>query len=39
MVGIAAAAVGIICGYDSSNIGGALLYLREDFNLTAAAAD
>lgn len=37
MVGIAAATVGVIYGYDSSNIGGALLYLREDFGLDAAA--
>ncbi|MGN7978773.1 sugar porter family MFS transporter [Microbacterium sp. 22195] len=37
LVGIAAATVGIIYGYDSSNIGGALLYLRKDFGLDAAA--
>ncbi|PKI90490.1 MFS transporter [Actinomycetales bacterium SN12] len=37
LVGIAAATVGIIYGYDSSNIGGALLYLREDFDLDATA--
>ena len=36
MVGIAAATVGVIYGYDSSNIGGALLYLREEFDLDAA---
>jgi len=37
LVGVAAATVGIIYGYDSSNIGGALLYLREDFGLNATA--
>ncbi|MFJ4046704.1 sugar porter family MFS transporter [Microbacterium sp. NPDC089987] len=37
LVGVAAATVGIIYGYDSSNIGGALLYLREDFDLDATA--
>lgn len=37
LVGIAAATVGVIYGYDSSNIGGALLYLREDFDLDPAA--
>ncbi|WAA65618.1 sugar porter family MFS transporter [Microbacterium oxydans] len=34
LVGIAAATVGIIYGYDSSNIGGAMLYLADDFGLT-----
>ncbi|GAT74885.1 sugar porter family MFS transporter [Microbacterium hydrocarbonoxydans] len=37
LVGVAAATVGVIYGYDSSNIGGALLYLREDFSLDPAA--
>lgn len=36
LVGIAAATVGIIYGYDSSNIGGALIYLTEEFGLDAA---
>lgn len=36
LVGIAAATVGIIYGYDSSNIGGALIYLTDDFRLDAA---
>lgn len=36
MVGVAAATVGIIYGYDSSNIGGALIYLTKDFHLDAA---
>lgn len=34
LVGIAAATVGIIYGYDSSNIGGAMLYITEEFALT-----
>lgn len=38
LVAISAATVGIIYGYDSSNIGGALLYLREDFHLTESTA-
>lgn len=36
LVGIAAATVGIIYGYDSSNIGGAMLYITEEFALTVA---
>ncbi|PRB09272.1 MFS transporter [Microbacterium sp. MYb72] len=36
MIGVAAATVGIIYGYDSSNIGGALIYLTEEFRLDAA---
>ncbi|MCS4275649.1 sugar porter (SP) family MFS transporter [Mycetocola sp. BIGb0189] len=34
LIGIAATTVGIIYGYDSSNIGGAMLYLATDFNLS-----
>lgn len=34
MVAVAAATVGIIYGYDSSNIAGALLFLTEDFGLS-----
>ncbi|CPZ19060.1 Probable sugar-transport integral membrane protein [Mycobacteroides abscessus] len=30
MVAVTAAAVGVIYGYDSSNIAGALLFLTED---------
>lgn len=37
LVGVAAATVGIIYGYDSSNIGGAMLYLAKDFHLNPAA--
>lgn len=35
LVGVAAATVGIIYGYDSSNIGGAMLFLAEEFKLDA----
>jgi SP family galactose:H+ symporter-like MFS transporter len=34
LVAIAAATVGIIYGYDSSNIAGALLFITEEFNLS-----
>lgn len=34
IVGIAAATVGVIYGYDSSNIGGAMLYIAAEFSLT-----
>lgn len=38
LVAIAAATIGVIYGYDSSNIGGALLYLRETYHLSEAKA-
>ena len=38
LVAVAAATVGMIYGYDSSNIGGALLYLEHDFDLDSATA-
>lgn len=34
LIGVAAATVGVIYGYDSSNIGGAMLYLARDFSLS-----
>ena len=34
LVAIAAATVGIIYGYDSSNIGGAMLFITKDFHLS-----
>jgi sugar porter (SP) family MFS transporter len=34
LAGIAAATVGIIYGYDLSNIAGALLFIKDDFSLT-----
>lgn len=34
-VGTAAASVGVIYGYDLSNIAGALLFIKSDFNLSA----
>lgn len=34
MVAVTAAAVGVIYGYDSSNIAGALLFLTEDLHLS-----
>ena len=37
LVAIAAAAVGIIYGYDSSNIGGALDFISADFGITSEA--
>lgn len=36
LVGVAAASVGVIYGYDLSNIAGALLFIEGDFGLTAA---
>ncbi|HWT34584.1 MAG TPA: sugar porter family MFS transporter [Microbacterium sp.] len=37
LVAVAAAMVGIIYGYDSSNIGGALDFIAKDFHITSAA--
>ena len=34
LVAVSAATVGIIYGYDSSNIGGALLFITKEFNLS-----
>lgn len=34
LVGITAASVGLICGYDLSNIAGALLYITDGFHLS-----
>ena len=34
-VAVSAATVGVIYGYDSSNIGGALLFMTKEFNLSA----
>ena len=34
LIGVTAATLGIICGYDLSNIAGALLFISNDFNLT-----
>ena len=36
LVAVAAATVGVIYGYDSSNIAGALLFMTEDFGLSTA---
>lgn len=36
LVGVAAASVGVIYGYDLSNIAGALLFIEADFGLSAA---
>lgn len=36
LVGVAAASVGVIYGYDLSNIAGALLFIEHDFGLTEA---
>ncbi|WP_409437824.1 sugar porter family MFS transporter [Mycobacterium sp. SMC-14] len=36
LVGVAAASVGVIYGYDLSNIAGALLFIERDFGLTEA---
>lgn len=35
LVGVAAASLGVIYGYDLSNIAGALLFIEDDFGLTA----
>ncbi len=35
LVGVAAASVGVIYGYDLSNIAGALLFIEDDFKLSA----
>ena len=37
LVGIAAASVGIIYGYDLSNIAGAMLFIPKEFDLDTAA--
>ncbi|KHK98609.1 major facilitator transporter [Microbacterium mangrovi] len=37
LVAVAAATVGIIYGYDSSNIGGALDFIAKDFHITSPA--
>ena len=34
LIAVTAATLGIICGYDLSNIAGALLFISNDFNLT-----
>ncbi|WIM87745.1 sugar porter family MFS transporter [Candidatus Mycobacterium wuenschmannii] len=34
LIAVTAAALGIICGYDLSNIAGALLFITNDFSLT-----
>ena len=34
LIAVTAATLGIICGYDLSNIAGALLFITNDFNLT-----
>ena len=34
LIAVAAATLGIVCGYDLSNIAGALLFITNDFNLT-----
>ena len=34
MIAVTAATLGIICGYDLSNIAGALLFITNDFSLT-----
>ena len=36
LVGVTAASVGIIYGYDLSNIAGALLFIEDDFGLSSA---
>jgi len=36
LVGVAAASVGVIYGYDLSNIAGALLFIERDFGLSSA---
>ena len=39
LVGVAAASVGVIYGYDLSNIAGALLFIEDDFQLSSAAQE
>lgn len=39
MVAITAATLGIIYGYDQSNIGGAQLYFQEDLGMTTAVVE
>ena len=34
LIAVAAASLGIVCGYDLSNIAGALLFITNEFNLT-----
>jgi MFS transporter, SP family, galactose:H+ symporter len=34
LIAVAAASLGIVCGYDLSNIAGALLFITDDFQLT-----
>ena len=34
LIAVAAASLGIVCGYDLSNIAGALLFISNEFNLT-----
>ena len=34
LIALAAASLGIVCGYDLSNIAGALLFITDDFQLT-----
>jgi SP family galactose:H+ symporter-like MFS transporter len=34
LIAVTAATLGVICGYDLSNIAGALLFITNDFNLT-----
>jgi sugar porter (SP) family MFS transporter len=35
LVGLTAASIGVISGYDVSSVGGALLFITEEFNLAA----
>ena len=37
LIAVTAATLGIICGYDLSNIAGALLFITNDFNLNKVA--
>ena len=37
LIALAAASLGIVCGYDLSNIAGALLFITDDFDLTIPA--
>ena len=34
LIGVTGATLGVICGYDLSNIAGALLFITNDFSLT-----